>query len=150
MLVSCVAGGQMLEACLITQQSMYLNELTTQTQHHFNDTLTAKLRHWSSTSLLFRSIVKQMCNKKQICCAVSVLFYLDLVASLKPEYVAPLVLWLCHEQCQENGGLFEVNRNKTFLKKKACSRRREYFFHIRVLAHLLTFHLLLGWRRLDW
>ncbi|XP_061585399.1 peroxisomal multifunctional enzyme type 2 [Cololabis saira] len=32
----------------------------------------------------------------------------DLVASLKPEYVAPLVLWLCHEQCQENGGLFEV------------------------------------------
>ncbi|XP_060926924.1 peroxisomal multifunctional enzyme type 2 [Limanda limanda] len=32
----------------------------------------------------------------------------DLLASLKPEYVAPLVLWLCHEQCQENGGLFEV------------------------------------------
>ncbi|XP_036953458.1 peroxisomal multifunctional enzyme type 2 isoform X1 [Acanthopagrus latus] len=32
----------------------------------------------------------------------------DIVASLKPEYVAPLVLWLCHEQCQENGGLFEV------------------------------------------
>uniref|UniRef100_M4APF7 Hydroxysteroid (17-beta) dehydrogenase 4 n=1 Tax=Xiphophorus maculatus TaxID=8083 RepID=M4APF7_XIPMA len=32
----------------------------------------------------------------------------DLVASLKPEYVAPLVLWLCHEQCQENGGLFEA------------------------------------------
>uniref|UniRef100_A0A3Q3WIF6 Uncharacterized protein n=1 Tax=Mola mola TaxID=94237 RepID=A0A3Q3WIF6_MOLML len=32
----------------------------------------------------------------------------DLVMSLKPEYVAPLVLWLCHEQCQENGGLFEV------------------------------------------
>ncbi|XP_053182029.1 peroxisomal multifunctional enzyme type 2 [Scomber japonicus] len=32
----------------------------------------------------------------------------DLVESLKPEYVAPMVLWLCHEQCQENGGLFEV------------------------------------------
>ncbi|XP_034548786.1 peroxisomal multifunctional enzyme type 2 [Notolabrus celidotus] len=32
----------------------------------------------------------------------------DLVASLKPEYVAPMVLWLCHEQCQENGGLFEL------------------------------------------
>ncbi|TKS78269.1 Peroxisomal multifunctional enzyme type 2 [Collichthys lucidus] len=55
-----------------------------------------------------RSVVKPMCNKKQICCPVSVLFYLDLVASLKPEYAAPLVLWLCHEQCQENGGLFEV------------------------------------------
>lgn len=32
----------------------------------------------------------------------------DLLVSLKPEYVAPLVLWLCHQQCQENGGLFEV------------------------------------------
>ncbi|XP_076859616.1 peroxisomal multifunctional enzyme type 2 [Brachyhypopomus gauderio] len=32
----------------------------------------------------------------------------DLVESLKAEYVSPLVLWLCHEQCQENGGLFEV------------------------------------------
>ncbi|KAM9476273.1 peroxisomal multifunctional enzyme type 2 [Clarias gariepinus] len=32
----------------------------------------------------------------------------DLVESLKAEYVAPLVLWLCHDQCQENGGLFEV------------------------------------------
>ncbi|KAF5905312.1 peroxisomal multifunctional enzyme type 2, partial [Clarias magur] len=32
----------------------------------------------------------------------------DLVASLKAEYVAPLVLWLSHDQCQENGGLFEV------------------------------------------
>ncbi|XP_042344065.1 peroxisomal multifunctional enzyme type 2 [Plectropomus leopardus] len=32
----------------------------------------------------------------------------DLVASLKPEHVAPLVLWLCHEQCQESGGLFEL------------------------------------------
>uniref|UniRef100_A0A8C2Z8P9 Peroxisomal multifunctional enzyme type 2 n=1 Tax=Cyclopterus lumpus TaxID=8103 RepID=A0A8C2Z8P9_CYCLU len=32
----------------------------------------------------------------------------ELVASLKPEYVAPMVLWLCHEQCQENGALFEA------------------------------------------
>ncbi|KAJ1207844.1 hypothetical protein NDU88_003234 [Pleurodeles waltl] len=32
----------------------------------------------------------------------------DLVSALKPEYVAPLVLWLCHESCQETGGLYEV------------------------------------------
>ncbi|TNN59130.1 Peroxisomal multifunctional enzyme type 2 [Liparis tanakae] len=32
----------------------------------------------------------------------------ELVASLKPEYVAPMVLWLCHEQCQETGALFEA------------------------------------------
>ncbi|KAI5235879.1 Peroxisomal Multifunctional Enzyme Type 2 [Manis pentadactyla] len=32
----------------------------------------------------------------------------DLLETLKPDYVAPLVLWLCHESCEENGGLFEV------------------------------------------
>ncbi|XP_036884893.1 peroxisomal multifunctional enzyme type 2 [Sturnira hondurensis] len=32
----------------------------------------------------------------------------DIVEALKPEYVAPLVLWLCHESCEENGSLFEV------------------------------------------
>uniref|UniRef100_A0A8C5PD43 Hydroxysteroid 17-beta dehydrogenase 4 n=1 Tax=Leptobrachium leishanense TaxID=445787 RepID=A0A8C5PD43_9ANUR len=32
----------------------------------------------------------------------------DLVDALKPEYVSPLVLWLCHESCQENGSLFEL------------------------------------------
>lgn len=31
----------------------------------------------------------------------------NLVEALKPEYVAPLVLWLCHEDSTENGGLFE-------------------------------------------
>ncbi|XP_070598971.1 peroxisomal multifunctional enzyme type 2 isoform X2 [Erythrolamprus reginae] len=31
-----------------------------------------------------------------------------MVDAFKPEYVAPLVLWLCHERCQENSGLFEV------------------------------------------
>lgn len=33
---------------------------------------------------------------------------LDLVDAFKPEYVAPLVVWLCHETCMENGSLFEV------------------------------------------
>lgn len=32
----------------------------------------------------------------------------ELVEALKPEYVSPLVAWLCHESCEENGGLFEV------------------------------------------
>ncbi|XP_044302177.1 peroxisomal multifunctional enzyme type 2 [Varanus komodoensis] len=32
----------------------------------------------------------------------------DMLDGFKPEYVAPLVLWLCHESCQENSGLFEV------------------------------------------
>ena len=32
----------------------------------------------------------------------------DMVDALKPEYVSPLVAYLCHEDCPENGGLFEV------------------------------------------
>ena len=32
----------------------------------------------------------------------------DVVAALKPEFVSPLVAWLCHESCEENGSLFEV------------------------------------------
>ena len=28
--------------------------------------------------------------------------------ALEPELVSPLVAWLCHEKCEENGGLFEV------------------------------------------
>ncbi len=31
----------------------------------------------------------------------------DLLAALKPEYVAPLVLYLCHESTKVNGGVFE-------------------------------------------
>jgi len=32
----------------------------------------------------------------------------DLLEALKPDYVAPLVAYLCHESSTENGGLFEV------------------------------------------
>ncbi|XP_063820257.1 peroxisomal multifunctional enzyme type 2 [Pseudophryne corroboree] len=32
----------------------------------------------------------------------------ELLDALKPEYVVPLVLWLCHDSCQETGSLFEV------------------------------------------
>jgi 3-hydroxyacyl-CoA dehydrogenase/3a,7a,12a-trihydroxy-5b-cholest-24-enoyl-CoA hydratase len=32
----------------------------------------------------------------------------NLVAALKPEYVSPLVAWLCHESCTETGSLFEA------------------------------------------
>ncbi|MBS2019305.1 MAG: SDR family NAD(P)-dependent oxidoreductase [Deltaproteobacteria bacterium] len=32
----------------------------------------------------------------------------ELIDALKPEYVSPLVTWLCHDSCEETGGLFEV------------------------------------------
>ena len=31
-----------------------------------------------------------------------------LLSELKPEYISPLVAWLCHEDCEETKGLFEV------------------------------------------
>ncbi len=32
----------------------------------------------------------------------------EVVDALQPEYVSPLVAWLCHEDCKETGGTFEV------------------------------------------
>jgi len=32
----------------------------------------------------------------------------DILKALRPEAIAPLVLWLCHEDCDETGGLFEL------------------------------------------
>eukprot|EP01066_Platyproteum_vivax_P010415 Platyproteum_vivax@DN4658_c0_g1_i2.p1 len=32
----------------------------------------------------------------------------EMVAALKPEFIAPFVLWLTHESCQQNGQLYEV------------------------------------------
>ncbi len=32
----------------------------------------------------------------------------EIVDALKPEYVSPLVAWLCHESCEETGGVYEV------------------------------------------
>ena len=32
----------------------------------------------------------------------------DVLQALKPEFVSPLVLWLCHVDCKENGSLFEA------------------------------------------
>jgi NAD(P)-dependent dehydrogenase (short-subunit alcohol dehydrogenase family) len=32
----------------------------------------------------------------------------EVLDNIKPEYVAPLVAWLCHESCEETGSLFEV------------------------------------------
>ena len=39
---------------------------------------------------------------------IILVYFSELVAALKPEYVAPLVLYLCHEDTQESGSLFEV------------------------------------------
>jgi len=50
----------------------------------------------------------------------------ELVAALKPDYVAPLVAYLCHESCSENGGLFEVGAGWV---SKLRWQRNEGAFH---------------------
>lgn len=52
----------------------------------------------------------------------------DLVKALKPEYVAPLVAYLCHESCAENGGLFEVGAG--WISRLRWERTRGAFFPI--------------------
>src|SRR5699024_472914 len=32
----------------------------------------------------------------------------NLLEQLKPEYVSPLVAWLCHDNCKSSGAVFEV------------------------------------------
>lgn len=34
--------------------------------------------------------------------------FTDLFAELKPELIAPVVLWLCHEDCYESGAIIET------------------------------------------
>ncbi|MCS6914578.1 MAG: SDR family NAD(P)-dependent oxidoreductase [Myxococcales bacterium] len=52
----------------------------------------------------------------------------DLVEALKPEYVSPLVVWLCHESCTETGGLFEVGGG--FFSKLRWERTAGYTFKL--------------------
>ena len=35
--------------------------------------------------------------------------YVEFEEILKPEFVAPIVAYLCHEDCQDTGGVFEVH-----------------------------------------
>lgn len=33
--------------------------------------------------------------------------FTDFFEQLKPEYIAPVVAWLCHDDCKENGSIIE-------------------------------------------
>lgn len=34
-------------------------------------------------------------------------YFTDFFEQLKPEFIAPIVAWLCHEDCEENGSIIE-------------------------------------------
>lgn len=63
--------------------------------------------------------------------------FTDVVDALKPEYVAPLVLYLCHESCSETGGVFEVG----LLSGSLC---------VCLGVCLPACRLTAGWGRMDW
>ncbi|MGH8504686.1 MAG: SDR family NAD(P)-dependent oxidoreductase [Stenotrophobium sp.] len=50
----------------------------------------------------------------------------ELIAALKPEYVSPLVGWLCHADCSETGSSFEVGAG--YVAKLRWERSRGHFF----------------------
>jgi 3-hydroxyacyl-CoA dehydrogenase/3a,7a,12a-trihydroxy-5b-cholest-24-enoyl-CoA hydratase len=50
----------------------------------------------------------------------------ELLDNLKPELISPLVVWLCHETCQETGGLFELGAG--WITKLRWQRTRGYAF----------------------
>jgi NAD(P)-dependent dehydrogenase (short-subunit alcohol dehydrogenase family) len=50
----------------------------------------------------------------------------ELITALKPEYVSPLVGWLCHEDCKETGSSFEVGAG--FVGKLRWERTKGHIF----------------------
>uniref|UniRef100_M3XP30 Hydroxysteroid dehydrogenase 4 n=1 Tax=Mustela putorius furo TaxID=9669 RepID=M3XP30_MUSPF len=68
-----------------------------------NPVFTAVQRKLSLVRCEDATVLPEALNKAQ-----SLIIPSDLMEALKPDYVAPLVLWLCHESCEENGSLFEV------------------------------------------
>jgi len=50
----------------------------------------------------------------------------EIVDALKPDYVVPLVAWLCHEGCTETGSLFEAGAG--FVTKHRFQRTKGHSF----------------------
>ncbi|KAI8901668.1 hypothetical protein BC833DRAFT_617445 [Globomyces pollinis-pini] len=50
----------------------------------------------------------------------------EILASLKPDFVVPLVAYLCHETCKENGSIFEVGAG--FVSKLRWERSKGVVF----------------------
>ena len=56
----------------------------------------------------------------------------EVVDALRPDYVAPLVLLLAHEECPENGALLEVGAG--YVAKQRWQRSDGVLFDTKVLS----------------
>jgi len=93
----------------------------------------AKLALWGFSNSLWREGLKDNINCNTIAPIAGsrlteTVMPTDLVEALKPEFVTPLVAWLCAEQCQETGGLFEVGAG--FFAKTRWQRSEGALFKI--------------------
>jgi hypothetical protein len=52
----------------------------------------------------------------------------EALEQLKPDYVVPLVGYLCHDSCQENGSIFEVGAG--YMAKLRWQRSQGAFFDL--------------------
>lgn len=54
----------------------------------------------------------------------------DLFEQLKPEYIAPVVVWLCHDNCQENGSIIESSAGwvgkSQIIRSNGCVLRQDF------------------------
>ncbi len=50
----------------------------------------------------------------------------ELLGSIKPEFITPLVTWLCHDSCRETGGLYELGAS--YFSKVRWERTRGHIF----------------------
>lgn len=50
----------------------------------------------------------------------------EVLSSLKPDYIVPLVAWLSHDDCKETGSIFELGAG--YISKLRWQRNQGYFF----------------------
>jgi hypothetical protein len=53
----------------------------------------------------------------------------EVLENIKPEYVAPFVGFLCHESCEETGGLYEVGAG--YIAKLRWQRSAGHLFPLK-------------------
>ncbi|CAD8172109.1 unnamed protein product [Paramecium octaurelia] len=92
---------------------------------------TAKLATHGLTLALSREGLKRNIFVNSICPVAAsrlteTVMSKEVLSSLKPDYIVPLVAWLSHEDCKETGSVFELGAG--YISKLRWQRNQGYFF----------------------